>query len=207
MGLEGAKEVVYFTHDYYTMSSDKNSHLVAAAKLAKKHGISNFVAVCPIEQDLAYSEDPKNFYEKVVEAESEALSANPKMTLLRSNLAFGGQSHLIHFLTQCALVGKCPYKNLLRKENKHLWAPIHTDDIAAAMGSALKGLAHGKYSLQGDQHLNLREIMDAIEVSADRQAGATRGPLLPPFDYVWDFFYGTGADLNMSRLVDFYEKN
>jgi len=31
------------------MSSDKNSHLVATAKLAKKHGIKNFVAVCPIE--------------------------------------------------------------------------------------------------------------------------------------------------------------
>lgn len=34
--LEGAKEVLYVTHDYTTMSSDKNSHLVAAAKLAKK---------------------------------------------------------------------------------------------------------------------------------------------------------------------------
>ena len=68
-GLEGAKEVLYFTHDYFTMSSDKNSHLIAAAKLSKKHGVANFVAVCPIELDLAWSEDPKNFFEKVVESE------------------------------------------------------------------------------------------------------------------------------------------
>ena len=41
LGLEGAQDVVYFTHDYVTMSSDKNSHLVAAAKLTKKHGVKN----------------------------------------------------------------------------------------------------------------------------------------------------------------------
>lgn len=156
LGLEGAKEVVYFTHDYYTMSSDKNSHLLAAAKLTKKHGVQNFVAVCPMEQDLAWSEDPKNFLEKVEEEEAGALSTNPNMTLLRSNLAYGGQSHLIHFLAQCALVGKCPYKNILNAENKYLWAPVHTSDIASAVGSALQGSAHGKFSLSGNQQMNLR---------------------------------------------------
>jgi hypothetical protein len=39
LALEGATDVVYFTHDYFTMSSDKNSHLEAAAKLTKKHGV------------------------------------------------------------------------------------------------------------------------------------------------------------------------
>ena len=33
--------------------------------------------------------DEKNFYEKTAEAEAEALGANPKMTLLRTNLIFG----------------------------------------------------------------------------------------------------------------------
>ena len=31
LNLEGAKDVIYFTHDYVTMSSDKNSHLQAVA--------------------------------------------------------------------------------------------------------------------------------------------------------------------------------
>tara|TARA_B110000285_G_C14622345_1_gene379695 strand:+ start:96 stop:284 length:189 start_codon:yes stop_codon:yes gene_type:complete len=62
LALEGGDEVLYFTHDYYTMSSDKNSHVQAAAKLAKKHGISKFVAICPVEQDLAWSEDEKSFF-------------------------------------------------------------------------------------------------------------------------------------------------
>jgi len=189
------------------MSSDKNSHLLAAAKLTKKHGVKNFVAVCPMEQDLAWSEDPKTWHEKMVEEEANAVSANSSMTLLKTNLAFGGQSHLIHFLAQCALVGKCPYKNLLNKDSQYDWSPVHTSDIASAVGSALQGSAHGRYSLNGNTQLNLRQIMDAIETAADRSPGSTRGPILPPFDYLWDFFYGTGADLNMSRLVDFYEKN
>jgi hypothetical protein len=61
LALEGASEVLYFTHDYYTMCSDKNSHLQAAAKLTKKHGVKNFVAVCPIEQDYAWTEDAESF--------------------------------------------------------------------------------------------------------------------------------------------------
>jgi hypothetical protein len=31
--------------------------------------------------------------------------------------------------------------------------------------------------------------------------------MIPSLDYVWDFLFGTSADVNMSRMVDFYEKN
>ena len=31
--------------------------------------------------------------------------------------------------------------------------------------------------------------------------------MLPPFDYVWDFLVGTTNDVNLSRMVDFYERN
>ena len=151
IGLEGAQHAVYFTHDYFTMSSDKNSHLVAAAKLAKKHGINNFVAVCPFEHDLAYSEDSQSYYDKVQEAENQALQANPNMTILRTNLAFGPQTHLIHFLTQCAIVGKCPYKNLLSPKNQFEYSPIHTDDIATAMREALSSSRPGRFNLNGPE--------------------------------------------------------
>lgn len=62
--MEGASNVIYFTHDYFTMSSDKNDHLLAISKLTNKLGIKNTVAVCPLELDLAYSEDSKSFFEK-----------------------------------------------------------------------------------------------------------------------------------------------
>ena len=34
LSMEGATDVVYFTHDYYSMSSDKNNHLKVSAKFA-----------------------------------------------------------------------------------------------------------------------------------------------------------------------------
>lgn len=31
--------------------------------------------------------------------------------------------------------------------------------------------------------------------------------MLPPLDYLWDFLVGTTNDVNLSRMVDFYERN
>jgi uncharacterized protein YbjT (DUF2867 family) len=138
------------------MASDKNSHLIAAAKLAKKHGLKNFVAVCPFEHDLAYSEDEKSYIEKVQDAEAEALQANPNMTILKPNLAFGPETHLIHFLAQCAIVGKCPYGNIISAKNGFQFAPVHTDDIAGVIGDALSNPRSGKFSVSGADNLTLR---------------------------------------------------
>ena len=160
--LEGAKDVLYVTHDYTTMSSCKNSHLIAAAKLAKKQGVQNLVAVCPIEHDLAWSEDGKSFYEKTCDAEAEALAANKNLTLLKANLTFGRQTHLINFLTQCAIVGKCPYKNLVGN-NTFNYAPIHIDDLEKAAFHALACGHSGKHTLAGSEQMNLRQILDILE--------------------------------------------
>ena len=55
--MEGARDVLYFTHDYFSMTSDKNSFIQSTAKVAKKVGAERFVAVCPIEYDHYYSEE------------------------------------------------------------------------------------------------------------------------------------------------------
>ena len=57
IALEGANRVVYFTHNYTSMTSCKNNFLVGTSKLAKKHGVSSLTAVCPIEHDFAYTEN------------------------------------------------------------------------------------------------------------------------------------------------------
>ena len=62
--MEGAKHVVYFTHDYLAMTPDKNNFILASAKLAKKHGVEKLVAVCPIENELYYSEDDLTPFDK-----------------------------------------------------------------------------------------------------------------------------------------------
>jgi hypothetical protein len=57
LGLEGAQDVLYFTHDYFANTSDKNNFIQATARVAKKQGVKRFVAVCPIEHELYWSED------------------------------------------------------------------------------------------------------------------------------------------------------
>ena len=57
--MEGAKDVLYFTHDYFANSSDKNNSLIATSKIAKSLGVERVVAVNPIELNLYYTEDHK----------------------------------------------------------------------------------------------------------------------------------------------------
>ncbi len=77
IALEGADKVVYMTHDYTSLVSCKNNFLVGTAKLAKKHGVKNLVAVCPVEHDLAYTEsDTGDWIYVRHEAELSALTEN-----------------------------------------------------------------------------------------------------------------------------------
>ena len=69
VNMEGADQVVYLTHDLFSMTSCKNNTLVATAKLAKKLGVENMVAVCPVEHDMAHSDDSQSWIEKRQEAE------------------------------------------------------------------------------------------------------------------------------------------
>jgi hypothetical protein len=129
------------------------------------------------------------------------------MTLLSTNLAFGPQSHFIHFLAQCAIVGKCPYTNLVSKDSRFEYAPIHTDDIASAMGSALEQSYKGSYTLSGGQRLTLRQILNTLESKAGKSEGSTQGASIPGIDFIWDFFVGNTNDQNLSRMAEFYEAN
>lgn len=94
--------MLYFTHDYTSLVSCKNNFLVGSAKLAKKHKLSNMVAVLPVEHDLAYTEhETKDWVEVRKEAEQEALSVNKNLTLLSTDIVYSDKpTHLIQFLTQ-----------------------------------------------------------------------------------------------------------
>jgi hypothetical protein len=50
---------LYFTHDYFANSADKNNSLVATARVAKHVGVERLVAVNPIELNLYYTEEEK----------------------------------------------------------------------------------------------------------------------------------------------------
>lgn len=96
IALEGADKFVYFTHDYTSLVSCKNNFLVGSAKLAKKHGVSSMVAVCPVEHDMAYTEDEfKTWLELRQEAEQSALQQCKQLTLMNADLIYSDKpTHL-----------------------------------------------------------------------------------------------------------------
>ena len=112
---------------------------------------------------------------------------------------------MIHLLTQSVIGGKAPYANLVSAKNEFLYSPVHTDDIANAVASALASGPKGAFSLNGSTDLNLNEIKNILQENAGTEK--TRGPMFPPLDYVFDFFTGTTSDLNMSRMVAYFEEN
>ena len=135
VGLEGADQVVYFTHDYSSMTSCKNNTLVATAQVAKKLGISNLVAVCPVEHDMAFSEDQRSWIQQRQEAEQKALDANAKMSILNTDLVFGRDAtHLVHYMTQCAFAGKIQAPFLSESAK---FRPVHHDDLTGAVTVSL----------------------------------------------------------------------
>jgi hypothetical protein len=97
--LEGAQDVLYFTHDYCANAADKNSFIQGAAKIAKKQGVERLVAVCPIEHELYYTEDQHTPLEKANEAQQKALQSNAKFSILHTNLVLGRDSYLAHYLS------------------------------------------------------------------------------------------------------------
>jgi len=77
------------THDYTSLVACKNNFLIGTAKLAKKHGIKNLVAVCPVEHDLAYSEaEGKSWLDLKREAEESALNEHKNLTILNTDLVY-----------------------------------------------------------------------------------------------------------------------
>lgn len=136
IALEGASKLVYFTHDYTSLVSCKNNFLVGSAKLAKKHGIANVVAVLPVEHDIAYTEDDnKSWLELRQEAEQQALSAHKAITLLSSDIVYSSEpTHLIQYLAQRVNKGSLP-GDFLSETAK--FRPVHSDDVSAAVAYVL----------------------------------------------------------------------
>ena len=77
------------------------------------------------------------------------------MSILNSNLVFGADSYFIHFLSQSIMSGKIP-SGFNRKNSKFTYSPIHINDLASAVESALSSSGKSAaYSVNGKDDLNL----------------------------------------------------
>ena len=151
---------MYFTHDYFASTSDKNSFLQTTSKLARKHGVKKFVAVCPIEHELYYSEDNQTPIEKRDEAQLAALQSNDKLSILNTNLVFGRDSYLLHYMTQCATAGKI--NKAIGGSKGFQYKPVSSEDLATAVETAFANIAEVKgqrFSVNGAQGATLNELL------------------------------------------------
>ncbi len=64
------------------------------------------IAVCPIEHELYYTEDNKKPLEHVNEAQENALSNFKGLSILNTNVVYGQDSYLVHYMTQSAAAGR-----------------------------------------------------------------------------------------------------
>ena len=205
--MEGADEVVYFTHDYTSMVSCKNNSLVATSQLAKKLGVQNLVAVCPVEHDLASSEEALTWIEKRQEAEEKALSANSRMSLLNTDLVYGSDpTHLVHYMHQCAVAGKiqAPFHSESAK-----FQPVHHDDLTRAVATCMDSAPNGQFAVRGSTEVTSKQLLNLVEASVGKEEGATKAvsemPLLPLARIAEEFLFGLGADTNMAEMIAHFE--
>jgi len=209
IALEGANKVVYFTHNYTSMTSCKNNFLLGTAKLAKKHGVSSLTAVCPVEHDMVYNENLKtSWIEQRREAEKEALEANPKLTILNTDLIYGQDpTHMIHFMAQCALAGKIHREFFFTKEAN--FKPIHHDDVTRAVAHAMEHPIHDQFKVRGEEKISIKALLNLIEQSCDKTPGSTRAltkiPFLKLSEFFEEFFIGITHDRNMRLLLQHLE--
>mmetsp|Transcript_20885 Transcript_20885/g.25648 ORF Transcript_20885/g.25648 Transcript_20885/m.25648 type:complete len:308 (-) Transcript_20885:184-1107(-) len=209
IGMEGADEVVYFTHDYFSLTSCKNNTLVAAADIAKKLGVSKMVAVCPVEHDMAMSDDADSWIEKRQEAEQKALDKNSKMSVLSSDLVFGKDpTHLVHYMHQCALAGKIQGP-ILSDDAK--FKPVHHADLTRAIERSMSAGLTGQFAVRGTEEVTSRQLLNLVEKSCGVEPGNTRArfetPVFPVARMMEEFLVGMAADTNMAEMIQYFSEN
>lgn len=110
---------------------------------------------------------------------------------------------MMHYMAQCAFAGKI-YGAFLQEGAK--FAPVHHADVAKAVANRLEAGATGHWAVRGNEEYSIKQIMNMIEASCGKSAGATKAkfeiPLLDLFHVAEEFFTGVTHDRNWAAMVD-----
>jgi len=188
--IEGSKDVIVVTHDYFKLAFGKNFYLEKAAGYAKNAGIKNFTWVGPHELDQlnGLDGDPEKLIQETI---SKVRLLIPEFSVLRTNLLFG--ENCTSLAIHKALESLSTSQTLLTANGgKSKFQPVHEADAL----KAFKELKPGEtVELAGPEVLSWKEIVEVLSKYANvttpshdgfgQQLAATIGS----YDCVGDLFY------------------
>jgi len=209
LNLEGAENVVYFTHHYTNMAIDKNLFLLGTAASAKELGINKVTAVCPIEHDFAYTEDEKSWVQERQEAEQRALQINGNMTIMNTDLVYSDKSsHTLHYLAQLVAKGSALPKAFLSEDAK--FKPVACEDLANSVMHSMNSNMTGQFAVRGASEHSIKEIVGLIEEASGKSAGSSKASnvLMDLLCLLFaEFAHGQTITKNMEHMVKHFAKN
>jgi len=86
------------------------------------------------------------------------------LTILNTNLVFGKESYLFHYLTQCVAAGKV--KKSIGGSTKYKYQPISSEDLASAVEAALSRTDEVKgkrFLVNGADTTTIRDLIPLLE--------------------------------------------
>ena len=129
------------------------------------------------------------------------------MTILNSNMVFGKQSYVLKYMAQCAMAGKI--NKSIGGSNTFQFKPVHQDDLAAAVETALAKINDVKgqrFTVNGNDQATLKQLMALCEKSVGKAEGSTQlAGNMGLSDLVEEFFVGITHDKNMARMAEFMD--
>lgn len=153
-----ASQVVYITHDYYSLVPSKLNLIKTTAEFCKKYNTQRLVALTPVEHDHYNEENP---YNVVAQSEKAAFEILPTLTHLKPDITFGENSTVVNNLVY-ALVN---HYNIYQNFSSAKARPIHADDVAEIVEQALNdnSLSGNSYSLEGPDAITLNDLFKKLE--------------------------------------------
>ena len=131
------------------------------------------------------------------------------MSILSTDLVYGSDpTHLVHYMHQCAVAGQIPCPFVLSKAAKFM--PVHHADLTQAVSTSMSSKLTGQYAVRGKEEVSSAQLLNLVEKSSNRDAGATKArfqmPMLPLGRIFEEYLIGMAADTNMAEMITYFEE-
>ena len=198
--LDGAKDVIVVTHDFFKLSHSKLFYLERTAEFAKKLGVNKLYWVAPLELDQLNGLDGDP-HELIKHSEQLVERTFPDISILKTNLIFGEActSLILQHALYCIANNKPVVTN-----NKGLskFCPVWDQEVLETLNELQPGQ---KIKLGGPQVLNWEQICNVLAEHSNSPApshGSSLAQKVATNDYLGDLFYPSHIQ-QMYRLLSY----